>query len=547
MLANYLSRDVLAYSDFRMLLALLMLLLLVRLWRRPHPAWALAMILGAHLLTSAATLVPLARPYAMSEASDRSFNLGMAARVALFGSPFEHTQVGFASPEPLSNALVAALALFDVQRVPFAMALLTPIALAALAFGLYFGLMADASESDAWERVLLVFAVLGLSSLTMSPRPPTPAFWAGNFLLKPMHGAALGLVAVIAGLVARRARPQIVGLALGALAWLFLVDWAYLMVGLLAAALLKPRPERRLREFFVAALVSGTLALPYVLHLLPDYSPGGSHGAARHMWGDPLGLPLAVPNWSTLDLGPLLALGVGGALLLWRRRSPRDVSLLGVFLGASFLVLVSIPASLVGVAPEPDELHYYLRFGFALMAGAALAGIARHVETSRGLRAGQGHVLVLAACLPLSIPCYWDPPSMDRYFAINRQPIKPKVLAYARFVRESTPKDAVFAAGRVAASWIPALTGRRVLLAEGGKLMPPDQAERKAVERTLLLSQDPAAILTAAARYGVTHIAIDEPLKQEYGVSRFDDLCRPPLLKTVFANSAARIVAIQRQ
>jgi len=98
-----------------------------------------------------------------------------------------------------------------------------------------------AGHEDAWERVLIVFAALSLSSLTMSPRPPTPPFWAGNFLLKPNHGAALGLVAVAAGLLARsKPRPLALGLVLGATAWVFLLDWAYALPGLVVGALLFP-------------------------------------------------------------------------------------------------------------------------------------------------------------------------------------------------------------------------------------------------------------------------------------------------------------------
>jgi hypothetical protein len=308
---------------------------------------------------------------------------------------------------------------------------------------------------------------------------------------------------------------------------------------------LQPRATRPIKALAAGAFVSALIALPYVLHLLPDYSPAKSHGAARHMWGDPRGLPLAVPNWSTLDLGPLLVLGVLGAAVLMRRTDPRSRMLLGLLLATAALVLLSMPAALLGVAPEPDELHYFLRFAMALSAGVTLAAGARELERIRALLPGQGHVLLLALLVPLSLPVYWDPPSMDRYFALSRQGLRPKVLAYAQFVRENTPRDAVFVAGKEAASWIPSLTGRRVVLAEGGKLMPPDRAERKETERTLLLSDDMAKIRAAAARYGVTHVAIDGALLQEYGVSGFDELARAPAFKTVFANSAARIVALE--
>lgn len=549
MLANYISRTALFYAGMRLGLAVLSLFALWRLFRRPSPGRALVLILLTHLIAAAATFAPLQRPYALSESADRSFNLGMASRVALGGSPLEHTQVGFASPEPLLNLAVAALALFQVERVAAATAALTPIALLVVGLGVYFGLARGGGAKDAedeWERVMIAFAVLSLSSLSMSPRPPTPPFWAGNFLLKPNHGAALGLVAVAAGLLARpRPRPIALGLVLGATAWVFLLDWAYALPGLALGVWLAPRAERATKPLALGIGLSASIALPYVLHLLPDYSPAKSHGAARHMWGDPRGLPLAVPNWSTLDLGLLFVLGVIGAMVLWRRRAPRDRMLLGLFVATAAIVSLSIPAAFVGIAPEPDELHYFLRFVVALCAGAAVAAGAREIEKARGLRSGQGHALVLALLVPLSLPIYWDPPSMDRYFALSRQRLRPKVEAYARFVRERTPKDAVFVAGKEAASWIPALTGRRVVLAEGGMLKPPDERERKAVERTLLLSDDLAKIREAATRYGVTFVAIDDALVQEYGVAGFFDLARAPAFTTVFANSAVRIVALE--
>jgi hypothetical protein len=93
--------------------------------------------------------------------------------------------------------------------------------------------------------------------------------------------------------------------------------------------------------------------------------------------------------------------------------------------------------------------------------------------------------------------------------------------------------------------WIPALSGRRVLLAEAGKLLPGDYAERKAVERTLLTSTDEAESRAAAARYGITHLAIDDDLVHEYGGDSFASLAAAPWDRTVFANTAARIVELR--
>jgi hypothetical protein len=93
--------------------------------------------------------------------------------------------------------------------------------------------------------------------------------------------------------------------------------------------------------------------------------------------------------------------------------------------------------------------------------------------------------------------------------------------------------------------WIPALTGRRVVLAEAGKLLPADVDARKEVERTLLVSTDAAQARAAAQRYGVTHLAIDEELAHDYGADSFASLADAPWDRTVFANTAARIVELR--
>jgi hypothetical protein len=292
-------------------------------------------------------------------------------------------------------------------------------------------------------------------------------------------------------------------------------------------------------------LGSALVAAPYVVHLLGDYHPAGAGATARHMWGDPRGLPLAVPTWSTLDMGPLLVLGVAGAWWMWRRRSARDRLLLGVALSTWALFLASIPAALLGVAPEPDELHYFLRFVTALLAGTGLAAAARHVEAAASLRQGQGAILALAACLPWSFVAYWDPPAMDRYYGVSLTPVRPKVLEYGRWVRENTRADARFVAGRDAAVWIPALSGRKVLLAENGKLLPPDHSARKEMERVLLTEPDADAVRRAAAPLRVTHVAIDEPLVHEYGGASFQSLAPSPAWRQVFANAAVRILELR--
>src|SRR6185436_15489648 len=106
---------------------------------------------------------------------------------------------------------------FREERVLGALHLLAPLAVLGIAAGLYLGMRTPAESGEAgaiddWERVLVVFAALGLSSFSMSPRPPVPPLWTANILLKPHHALAWGLLGVILGQLGR-ARPRTIPLA----------------------------------------------------------------------------------------------------------------------------------------------------------------------------------------------------------------------------------------------------------------------------------------------------------------------------------------------
>ena len=544
---HYLSSEALALSTFRLALALAALIAFALLARWSRPRLALGVVLVMHVAAWLVYRAPLQRPYGLGEGSDRTFNVGMAASVAAGHSSFEHTQVRHGSPEPLWNALVGGFARGHPERVPAVYEALTPIALIAVGLATFVWIRRhDGSPDDDWDGVVAAFAVLSLSSLAMSPRPPVPPFWVANFMYKPNHGLAYAFAAVAIGLSAGRDRVWPRALALSVLAWVSLVAWAYVVVGLVAGVLLRPAPERRWRPMIGSLALSFLAAAPYVFHLTRDYAPTGSSATARHMWTDPNALLLAVPSWSTIDLGPLLTLGLAGLWLARRRATPLEASIFGMGLAGWTIWLLSVPLAFVGISPEPDEMHYFLRYVMSLAAAFALAAAARAAATaSPRLAGGRAHLLLMSACLPLAFPVYHDPPTMDRYYAESLRPIPPKIEAYAEWIRGRTPPDVVFAAGKSAAMWIPALTGRRVLLAEAGKLLPGDHAERKAVERTLLLSPDATEARAAAARYGVTHLAIDEDLMHEYGAESFASLAVQPWHRTVFANTAARIVELR--
>jgi hypothetical protein len=518
---------------------------LLLLWRRPRPAQALLLLLLLNLATWAAAVFPLGRQYGLAEHRDRSFCVGMTATVAAGHSPLEHTQVGFANLEPLWSALPAALALFRPENALGVWAWLSPLSLVAVACGLYFGMRASADDGDAWERVLIVFAVLGLASYSLSQRTPVHAFWPANFLLKPNHAMGLAVSGAVLGLSARRRGGIAVGLALGALAWVFFLHWAYVAGGLLVGWLLRRRRQRDAKPPAVALLLSLLIAAPYIAHLMRDHGPFGDAGTTRQLWLDVMGLHLAVPHWATLDLGPLLLLGAAGVLVLRRRDAPRDRDVVGIVAGTWLLWLVYELLALRGGSPEADELHYFLRFAMALAAGSALFAAAEVLTPVAGLRPGQAPLAVMAALLPLTFPASWDPPTMDRYFRWCLPPLRPKVVAYGEWVRENTDTRAVFVAGNDACIWIPALAGRRVLLA--GESRPPrDYAARKEAERILLLSRKPDLIRETARRFGVDYLAVDGPMLLEYGEEELEGLGQLPVYEMQYQSSAVRIFKIRR-
>ena len=533
-----------AYMAFRFAYVGLGLLGAWALWRRPRPGAAVALVVLLNLAAWAAYVAPLGRPYAFGEPSDRSISMGNAATVATGNSPFEHVQVRFGNLEPFWSVAAAAIALFRPRWVYATYGLLSPLAIILVSVSLYRGLRVDDSEADRWERALVVLAVLGLSSFSMSQDTPVPALWAGNLLLKPNHAMGWGLLGVVVGMRTRGSPPWRLGLVLGVLAWAYLLGWVYLIAGLAVGALLL-RQDRAVKGLALAVALSVLIAAPYLAHLARDYNPLRSEPASTQLWREQLGRELALPHWVTLDLGPLLLLGAAGAVVLWRRRSRRDVHLLGILAAAWTLWTVwAIVAVVMGGAPEPDEIYYFLRVCMAVAAGSALAALARYLERTRGLGAGRGHLVALAAALPLTFPAYWNPPTMDRYFNWCLAPVRPKVEAYGAWVRDNTPCDAVFLAGGEASTWIPALAGRRVLLL-GAARPPADYAERKEVERVMLASRDPALILAAARRYGIGFVAIDDPMTKEYGAETLAGLGRLPVYEPVYASSAVRILRVR--
>jgi hypothetical protein len=533
------------FSAFRVAVVIATIALVVATWKKPRPHLLLAFVIGTHLVAWLAYMAPLRRPYSFGEGKDRVFNVGMAAGVALGHSPFEHVQTRLASPEPFWSAVVGSACLGRPDRAHWVFAALTPATLVCLALALVYACRSLAGSGAAWDAALTVFSVLGLSSITPGDIS-IPPFWTMNFLVKPHHGLGFAVVALLVGLWARGTRRLwLIALCLGLLGWVFLMHWAYFIFGLFVATWLKAADQRSWRRLALVVTLAALLVAPLVAHLMRSYNPlDRDQPASSHMWEDKAMRQFIAGHWSGLDLGPLLIVGVAGAWVMWRRRAALDVLLLGLLLGTGLLWWGAALFSWFGIAPELDELHYFLRFAVAASGGAALAALGRFVESQRPLRSGQGMLLVFALATPLSLPAYWDPPKMDLYFPGSCEVLGKRIWRYCAWIRANVPKDAVFVAGPSASSWIPALTGRKVLLAELCALVPRDARERRAAELVLLRETDPDRVRAAARRWGITHLAIDPAQLRQFGVERFTDLAQSPALRTVFSNAQVRIVEI---
>lgn len=490
---------------------------LLGLWlvaRRPR-AHALALLtIALHVCAWAAYVAPLGRLYALEQRLDRAFNVGLAACAAADGRVFEHVQVRHAAVEPFWNALLAALAGFDPERVLALYGWLAPLSLLAVGLAVYVGLRSG--DEHGWEAALAVLAVLGLSSCSLGMQTPTPLFWAGNFLLKPNHAAGFALLVLLAlGPAARSWWLQ--GLLLGLLGWVFLPHLFFGATALVLAAWFRPAGERRLGRICASLALAALLVAPDVANLWRDYAPQAGGGSAAGVWREQhMGPALANPQWLLLDAAPLCLLAALGLVRLRRRAEPRDRYVLALLGSAGLWWLAYALASPLGWSPSPDDAHYFQRFALALAAGAGLAELAARVEAAYGLPHGLGAVRVAAVCLPLTFPAYWDPPTMDRYYALSRPSVPGNVLDAGAWVRSHTAPGTVFAGGEQSATWLPVLAGRRVLLSAGFR-PPADYARRRAVERILLTSPEPSVVRAAAAEYGVTHLALDADLRATYG------------------------------
>lgn len=510
------------------------------LYVRPKPRVALVTLVLMHSLAFLGYYAGLARPYAIGVSSDRSLGVGMALAVAQGGSPFNHVQVEFGNLEPLWTFTVAALSGFSSDLVPWVYDRTTILVLALTAAGFYraWSKASPDEERDAarWRGVFVAASVLGLSSSALSAYAPILPFWPSNFVFKPNHALAFGLVGLLS-----RWRPSVdswlrVGALMGLLFWVFILDWAYFLPGIFIAAFLGSDRLKGFNRSVLATSLSLALGLPYLRHLLRDYNPAGG-GEMPQIWRDQMGDRLKDPYWWSLDLGLLLALFALG-LFVAARRSPSESGTVGFLLSGPLVAAAYVLGLQIGFAPEPDEGFYYFRLVVAAGAGYALWFLAQRYSKPSMRLYGPAFGLVVLCSFPAS----FNPIQADRYFRPSIEPLPDQVLATASWMRENTLITAVMISSE--GIMLSGLTGRRFLMVRPEQTA--DRTTRERAERDILTSLDEATVRRAARRYGVTHVIIDGGLREKYGDPELKGLGNRPWFEPMFVNSFARIVAIRK-
>jgi hypothetical protein len=197
------------------------------------------------------------------------------------------------------------------------------------------------------------------------------------------------------------------------------------------------------------------------------------------------------PSWTdaarvlTLDQGLWLPLALLGLRQRW------DPATRALVLGGASLTLL---ATLGAPAEAWGGLAIY-RVGLVLAGarllwqhapelGAALhrfPALERAVPDARGL----GAALVLIVAAPGSQLVWWDPPGTDPVAESSLAPPSPALDPSLSWIRENTPRDAVFLASPAYAPVVAVRAGRRVLRAP--EVASADAARRVRAERLLLV------------------------------------------------------------
>jgi hypothetical protein len=525
------------------------------IYRYRHPAVLFVGAVFFALLTWFAGELPLKRLYAFAPLFDRMFNVAMGATSATGHSAFESYQVASADLEPFWRVTLRLLSGGKPENVLAIYPYLAPAAMVLLSLCFFLALGRRGAKGENrdryWEAALVVYCVLLLNSTALEPFGVFDSFWSMTLLLKPNH--VLGFILIplwIRAWTSRRSwvRTWGAGVLLGILAWVFLMHWSYVLVGLacfpLVARWTEQRPE--VRRVVVVTGMSLLAALPYLLFLFSNFHWGHGGAVAKKIWLQ-LGYEEGYINFFSVSYehGVLFLLSLVGVVGMAVRRRREDVVWLALLLGVvvgwiGYLVTFALQKII-----EPDEFYFYTRFLLSVSAGSGAFFLLKWLEPTSRPFSPRWIPMFLLLTLPHSIPYWWNPPLMDRYYHFSLDALPDEMVALGRWVRDETSRDAVFVAGGQTSLWIASLAGRRVLTT-GHHRPPYDYEERRALENRMLVGREAEAFREAVRQFKVTHIAIEPDYLTELGADA-NELEKLPWLGVVYEGAQVRVLAIQER
>jgi hypothetical protein len=325
------------------------------------------------------------------------------------------------------------------------------------------------------------------------------------------------------------------------LGWAFVLHVVYVAWGLALFAALSwwsgPREQRRrdVLDALVPLAVNAVLTGPIVVRLVADRLARAPDAYSE--------LPASAAHLlePTARVGAVFLVAVWGGWTAFRRGDRMGRLLSAQFLGALSIWAGYAGLSVLGLVEQPDEIYYWLRVLTGALAGVGLWDLAGRAGTLVRALAHDPARRAAAACLaalPWTVPYWWDPPRMDRYFERSREPLPALLSAPGEFFRSQTPPRAVLASDPTFAWWMAALSGRRALIS-GGLHAGLDLDTRVHVLATLVEAEDGAALRASAAAYGVTYLAVTPSLLAQHGLSLAQLEARPHFHRVYFTGDPA--------
>lgn len=515
-----------------------------------------------HLSAWFATMFPLPAVYGANGSMDRENHLGWANVVALGFSPLRTFQVNHLHFEPLWPLLTAMASGFNVDRVNLVFQWAPLVMGLALLFSVRLAWVHGLGRSEE-TTAEAAFAALGALLLMAAPGDFSGMFrnpWALTFLLKPNHTLGLVLTPLAALTLARAGtwRTRLfAGFVLQLVGWAFVIHMALFVGGLVVFVALSwfTRRSDRMKDLTDTMTAVGANLLivsPYLVMLVVGYSfLQGSDNFRLSPFSER-------PFEGPLRLGGLFLLSGFGAWTTYRS-GPRMGRILAAQWLAAHLIWQLFPIlGLIGQAREQDEAFYWCRFWTGLFAGVGVFRIAlfaadrfrkdREQHPARPVAVAAALSLILL--LPSLLPAWWDPQTMDQYFVAASRPLPDWIAEPTRFIRDSTPHDAVFAGDRSYARWIAAYGARRVLLANSLN-MPKDSFRRGEIESAILRNQSAALADEGRRRFALQFVLATSNRMEQAPDLTLDALASHPNLEPVydrqFASTRVMIFKIRYQ